>query len=339
MKAAVIERFGAPEVLVLRDLPTPVPGEGEIVVRVRSIGLNFAEVFARLGIYPGIPDPPFVPGIEFSGVVAETGKKVTGIRKGSRVFGFSRQGAYAEYVKTRADHVVPIPSTMSFRRAAAFSVASLSAYHALVTLAHIRKSEKLLLHAAAGGVGIAAIQLAKHLGAEVYATAGSAEKVAMALRQGADHSVNYRTQDFAAFVRRETGGYGVDVVLDSVGGSVFRKGWKLMAPMGRYVLYGFASVTSQGALNRIKMLTEAARVPLLYPPNFVSKNISLMGFNLYFLSHKTEYLKQARKALLRLYQRKVLRPHIGTVFPFDDIVKAHKFLQSRKSIGKVVVDL
>lgn len=223
MKAAVVTRFGAPSVLEIRDVPDPVPGENQVLVKVKCIGLNFAEVFARLGIYPGIPDPPFVPGIEFSGVVERTGTKVRGIRKGDRVAGFSRQGSYAELVCTDESHVVRLTAGMSFEIGASLPVAYLSAYHGLVTLANGQKDEKLLIHAAAGGVGIAAIQIARHLGMEIFGTVGSDEKAKVAARAGADHVINYRTEDFSERVRELTNGYGLDVVMDSVGGPVDRK--------------------------------------------------------------------------------------------------------------------
>ncbi len=339
MKAFVITKFGPPSVLQLKEVPERTLKPGEIRVTVRCIGLNFAEVFARLGIYPGIPDPPFVPGIEFSGVVREIGSDVRRFKPGDRVMGFSRQGSYAESVCVHEDHVIKIPKRMTFAEAAAFPVAFLSAYHGLVTLAHARRGEKLLLHAAAGGVGLAAIQIARHLKLEVFATAGSTRKLSVAEREGADHVINYRTEDFVVPVKRATGGSGVDIVMDSVGGSVFRKSWKLLAPMGRYVLYGFASVTGKGGLNRLRMIKEAVQVPLVYPPSMVSRNVSLMGFNLYFLTHKVSYLNEATKQLLRWYEKKIVLPRIGTAFPFAEIPRAHEFLQTRQSIGKVIIEV
>lgn len=339
MKAFFITKFGSPSVLQLRDVTERALQDHEARVNTRYIGLNFAEVFARLGIYPGIPDPPFVPGIEFSGIVKEVGAGVRAFKPGDRVMGFSRQGAYAESVCVHEDHLVKVPKRMSLPEAAAFPVAFLSAYHGLVTLAHARRGEKLLLHAAAGGVGLASIQIAKHLGLEIFATAGSAEKLLVAEREGAHHVMNYRSGDFSVPVKRQTGGHGVDIVMDSVGGSVFRKSWKLLAPMGRYVLYGFASVTGKGGLDRLRMIKEAVQVPLVYPPSIVSRNVSLMGFNLYFLTHKVQYLKGATKQLLSWYEKKIIAPHIGSTFSFADIPRAHEFLQSRKSIGKVIVEI
>lgn len=339
MKAWVITRFGAPPVLRMQDIPAPTPANDDLLVDVRCIGLNFAEVFARLGVYPGIPNPPFVPGIEFSGVVRTAGRSVRGLKRGDRVMGFSRQGSYAESVCVPARYVSRIPARMGFAEAAAFPVAFLSAYHGLVTLAHASRGERVLIHAAAGGVGLAAIQIARHLGMEIFGTVGSPEKIEAARREGAHHVIDYRGEDFAAAVRARTGKEGVDVILDSVGGSVFRKGWKLLAPMGRYVLYGFAAVSGEGGLKRLKLLKEAVQVPLIYPPSLVSRNVSLMGFNLYFLAHKQAYLHDAVKHLLRWHERKIVAPRIGARFPFEAIPDAHAFLQSRKSIGKAIVEV
>ncbi|MCX6143950.1 MAG: zinc-binding dehydrogenase [Ignavibacteriales bacterium] len=337
MRAAVITKFGPPEVLQIRDLHVPSIGVGDVLVRTRAIGLNFAEVFARLGYYPGIPKPPFVPGIEFSGVVDATGASVRGIKKGDRVFGFSKHNAYAEFVAVPREFILRMPRTMSFEDAAAFGVASLTAYHGLVTLAHLMRGERLLIHAAAGGVGTAALQIARHLGATIFATVGSEAKRKIVEELGAKVVINYSRDDFAAVLRNETKGEGLDVIFDSVGGRLMRKGWKLLAPMGRYVLFGFAAVANDRGVNKFRALQEAMSVPLIYPPSLVTKNVSLMGFNLYFLAQKTKYLRTVMEQLLRWYAKGILRPVVGSVFPFDKIAEAQAFLQSRKSVGKVVV--
>ncbi len=339
MRAVVVTRFGPPEVLKIRDWPTPQPREGEVLIRTKAIGLNFADVLARLGVYPGVRKVPFVPGLELSGVVEEVGRDVRDLRKGDRVIALTRQKAYAEYVCVPADHAEVMPENMSFEEAAALSITYMSAYHSLVTLAKAQKGEKLLLHAAAGGVGTAAIQIAKYLGLEIFATAGSAEKLQVVQNLGADHLINYRTDDFSKIVRLQTKGYGVDVVLDSVGGRVFRKGWRLLAPMGRYVLFGFAAVTGERKISKLVALREVLAMPWIFPPSIVSRNVSLMGFNLYFLAHKVEYFREMAKRLLGWYQDGIVRPFIGSTFPFDRIADAHAFLQSRKSFGKIVVVL
>ena len=339
MRAVKITRFGPPEVLKISEVPVPVIGDGEVRVRVRTIGLNFADVFARLGYYPAIPKPPFVPGLEFAGTVDAVGKSVKGLRKGARVLGFSKLNAYAEFVSVPAALLTRMPARMAFKEAASLGVTYLTAYHGLVTLGHVKKGESLLLHAAAGGVGTAALQIAKHLGVRVYATVGSPSKTQTAQEQGADVIINYAEQDFAEIVRRDTNGYGVDVVLDSVGGKVFRKGWRLLKPMGRYILYGFAAAAGPKGVPKIKALVESALFPLIYPPSIVSRNVTLSGFNLYFLFDKVDYLQQSMRKLLAWYDKGVVRPVIGAVYPFEKIQEAHQFLQSRKSVGKVVVTI
>lgn len=339
MKAVFVTRYGPPEVLEIREIPLPVPSAGEVLVRVKTIGLNFAEVFGRLGVYPGVLKPPFVPGIECSGFIEAVGSGVKGFRKGDRVMVFAKQGAYAEYVCTQAAYVRKLPRSVSFDVGASLSVTYLSAYHGLITLANMRKGEKILVHAGAGGVGTAAIQIAKHLGGEVFATVGSDRKKIVAKREGADHVINYADEDFSTYIRKQTDGYGIDVVLDSVAGSVFQRGWRLLAPMGRYVVYGFAAVTGTRGINKLRAFEQMMRMPWIIPTSLPSKNVSLMGFNLYFLTHKLEYLQEAAQTIISWYGRKIIRPVLGEKFPLDKIVEAHRFLQSRKSVGKVLIDV
>lgn len=339
MRAVEITKFGPPEVLGIRDMPMPTIASGEVLIRTKAIGLNFSDVFARLGYYPGTPKPPFVPGIEVSGTVEDVGKGVGSLKKRDRVFAFTKLKGYAEYVSVPAAFVSPMPKKMSFEEGAAFLVTYLTAYHALVTLAHIQKGERLLLHAAAGGVGTAALQMARQLGVTVFATVGSQSKLDLVRDLGATLAINYNEGDFEEIIRRETNGYGVDVVLDSVGGRVFRKGWRLLAPMGRYVLYGYAAVVSGKGVRKIKALREAISVPLVYPPSMVTKNVSLMGFNLFFVTDKIAYLRKATQQLLRWYEKGILRPVVGAVYPFERLADAQRFLQSRRSVGKVVVTI
>ena len=339
MRAVEITRFGPPEVLKVSAVQVPGIGDGDVRVRVKTIGLNFADIFARLGYYPAIPKPPFIPGLEFAGIVDVVGKSVKGIKKGDRVLGFTRLKAYAELVSVPAALVTRMPSRMSFKEAAALGVTYLTAYHGLITLGQMKKGESLLLHAAAGGVGTAALQIAKNLGVRVYATVGSESKIQTAREQGAAVVINYADQDFAEIVRRESNGQGVDVILDSVGGKVFRKGWRLLRPMGRYVLYGFAAAAGPKGVHKIKAFVESASFPLIYPPSIVPRNVTLSGFNLYFLFDKVDYLQQTMRRILTWYEKGVVKPVIGAVYPFEKIQEAHQFLQSRKSIGKVVVTI
>jgi NADPH:quinone reductase-like Zn-dependent oxidoreductase len=337
MKAVVAVRYGGPDVLEYQEVPLPGPAADEILVRVRAIGLNFADLFARMGVYPLTPPPPFVPGLEFSGDIVAVGPAVTRFRGRERVMGYSRHGSHAEYVKLRASLAVAMPDAMSYAQGASFVATSMSAYHGLVRLANLRRGESVLIHAAAGGVGLAAIQIARETGATVYATAGSQEKLRVAADHGAHHLINYRTEDFAGIVRRKTGGRGVDVVMDSVGGEVFRKGWPLLAQMGRYVLFGVAAVTGGGSLNRFKAASVFARMFPIFPPALISQNKGIFGFNLGTLTEQDGYFAEASGEILARYERGTLRPVVGREFSFDEIVEAHSYLQTRQSIGKVVI--
>jgi len=339
MRGAVVTRYGGPEVMEIRDIPIPQLKAGQILVRVRAIGLNFADIFGRLGVYPHTPSPPFVPGLEFSGDVVAVAPDVTKFRGRERVMGYSRLGSHADYVALGCHFATAVPPSMSYPEAAAFLATGMSAYHGIVRLANLRRGEKILIHAAAGGVGLAAIQIARRIGAEIFATAGTDEKLRTAAKHGADHLINYRDQDFAAEVRRMTGGYGVDVVMDSVGGEVYKKSWQLLAGMGRYVLYGVSAVTGKGGLNRLKAAATFSLMRPLFPPSLISANKGIFGFNLGTLTGVEGYFAEAAKELLRYHDEGSLKPVIGTVFPFEQIVDAHTFLQTRQSVGKVVVNV
>ena len=339
MKAWVVSRYGGPEVLELRDLPLPEAGNGKVLVQVHAIGLNFADLFGRMGVYPGTPRPPFVPGLEFAGTVVDLGGEAVGFPVGTAVMGYSRQGSHAEYIAVQRTSIVGLPSGMSFEEGAAFLAVGVTAYHGLIRLANLRVGEKLLIHAAAGGVGLAAVQLGRFLGAEIFATAVSDMKLKCAQDYGAHHLFNYRTGDFAAEVRQLTSGYGVDVVMDSVGGKIFKKSWPLLAGMGRYVLFGLGAVAGPGGLSRLRAARVLSSMPPIFPTTLIGANKGITGFNLGTLIGKDEYLRSAVEELLKFYRKGALRPVVGRVFRFSEMTEAHYFLQTRQSVGKVVVSV
>lgn len=337
MLAAVADRYGGPEVLTIRNVPIPEPGRGQVLVGVHAIGLNFADIIGRWGVYPGTPKPPFIPGIEFSGTIAARGSEATRFAEGERVMGYSRVGSHAEYVAVDERMVGRIPPAVSFETAAAFPVASMTAFHGFCTLGNLRRGENVLIHAAAGGVGTASIQLARHLGATIFGTAGTEEKVKLAEEQGADVVINYRKENFAAVVRRAVGPSGVDLVFDSVGGPVFRRSWSLLSGMGRYILFGLSSVSGPGGLNKCRALSVYARMGVLLPGSLISSNRTIVGFNIGTLTGKDQYMADAGSAIVDLFNRQVFRPVIGHQFPFDQIATAHTELQAGRTKGKVVV--
>jgi NADPH:quinone reductase-like Zn-dependent oxidoreductase len=338
MKAVFVTRYGDPGVLQFGEAPIPEPGPSQVLVRVRCIGLNFADIVGRFGAYPGTPKPPYIPGLEFSGDVVVIGEKVTRFAVGDRIMGYSKLGSHAEYVLVNEHFATVIPSKMTYEEGASFLVSMLSAYHGIVRLANLRTGEFLLVHAAAGGVGLASLQIGKHLNAEVFATAGTDEKVALARSFGAHHVINYTSTEFGKEISRITNGYGVDVVMDSVGGDVFKKSWQLLAPMGRYLMLGVSSMTTaDGNLTRSMIADAYEQMKPIFPPSLIHTNKGIFGFNLGLITGKERYFEEAATELLTWYNLGAIRPLVGKIFPFGEIVEAHRYLQNRLSVGKVVV--
>jgi NADPH2:quinone reductase len=338
MKAVFVTRYGGPDVLQFGEAPLPEPGQDQVLVRVHCIGLNFADIVGRFGAYPGTPKPPYIPGLEFSGVVVGIGSRVTRFSTGDRIMGYSKLGSHAEYVLVNQYFATVIPAKMTYEEGASFLVSMLSAYHGLVRLANLHTGEYLLVHAAAGGVGLACLQIGRHLNAEVFATAGTDEKVALARTFGAHHVINYTTNAFEKEIERITNGYGVDVVMDSVGGDVFKKSWQMLAPMGRYLMLGVSSMTTaNGNLTRTMIADAYEQMKPIFPPSLIHTNKAIFGFNLGLITGKERYFEEAATELLTWYHLGVIRPLVGKVFPFDEIVEAHRYLQNRQSVGKVVV--
>ena len=336
MKAIQVTKLGEPEVLELRELPEPVPQRGEVVVRVRAAGINFADLLMRLGLYPGTPKPPFTPGLETAGTVECVAIGVAAPRVGDPVLALSFTGGYAEKICLPAERVIPLPEGMSFADAAALPVNYLTAHQALTYMAHLRSGERILIHAAAGGVGLAAIQLARESGAEIFGTA-SASKHDFLRQQGVAHLIDYRTQDFEEEVKRLTQGEGVDVILDAVGGESYRKGYRLLRPGGRLLCFGLSSaVTGKG--RSLRSLAAWWKTPSFNALDLMRRNRAVIGV------HVGE-MARARPALVRAWMEEIfrmhaggrIRPTIGKTFPLAQAVASHHYIHNRENIGKVLL--
>ena len=332
MKAWLAPRYGPPEVLELAELPDPTPGPGEVLVRVRAIGLNFADCAARLGVYPRVPRAPFVPGMEVSGEVVALGKGVQVPSVGVRVAAVPIFGGHAELIAVRAGSVRVLPETVSFVEGAALAVTGLTADHALFTVGRLRRSERVLINAAAGGVGTMAVQMASRAGARVVAVASTEAKRELAISLGATEAFGYERY-------REAVAGGVDVVLDSVGGRLFRIGWKALKPDGRYVLFGFAAAIGPRRVRYLHAVVGLLRMGAVMPAALVQPCRTLAGFNLSLVPQLAAELQQRSERLEAMLASGELRPVIGAVFPFARLPEAHALLQSRGSVGKVVVEL
>lgn len=337
MRAIWITKPGGPEVLEVRETPDPTPGPGEVRVRVRAAGLNFAEIMARQGLYPDAPPTPCVVGYEASGVVDAVGEGVSAPAVGARVMALSRFGAHADTLVIPAIQALPIPDAMTFEEAAAIPVNYITAYHMLFRVGHLRRGSRVLVHMAAGGVGIAALQLCRTVPGVVTFGTASASKHDALRAEGCDHPIDYRTLDYAAKIRELTSGKGVDLILDALGGKDWKKGMELLAPAGLLVAFGFANMASGEKRNVFHVVREGLGVPLFTPLSLMDKNRGVAGVNIGHLWGEVELLREELDAILELYREGKIKPRVSDVVPFTKAADAHRILHERRNVGKVVL--
>jgi NADPH:quinone reductase-like Zn-dependent oxidoreductase len=322
-------------VLEVRDGPEPAPGPGQALIRVRASGVNFADVMARLGLYPDAPPRPCVVGYEVAGTVERLGPGADGgLAVGRRVVALTRFGGYAEAVVVPVAQVFPLPDRMSFEEGASVPVNYLTAVLMLRHFGNVRRGERVLVHAAAGGVGMAAIQLCRIAGAEVIGTA-SAAKHALLREAGVAHAIDYRTQDFETEVRRLTAGRGVDIVLDATG--AFRKSYRVLAPLGRLVCFGVSRAARGLAPGRLAALLPLLSLPWFHPIRLMNDNKAVIGVNLGHLWDRIDLLRNEMLALLADCEAGRLQPVVGKTFPLTEAAQAHRYIQERQNVGKVVL--
>jgi len=339
VRALVITKHGAPDVLQVEERPAPSPGRGEVRVAVKAAGINFADVMARIGVYPDAPKPPCVVGYEVAGEVDSLGDGVEGIAVGDRVIAATRFGGYAELAVADARSVTPLPEGWSFEEGAALTVNYATAYAALVRYGSLRTGERVLVHAAAGGVGIAATQIATHSGAEVFGTASAAKHDAIR-GFGVRHPIDYRTQDFVAEVRRITGEERpLDLVLDAVGGKSLKKGYSLLGAGGRLVSYGASGVVSGERRNIPRALKTLAQTPRFNPLKLATHSKAVIGLNVLTLWTEKGSLEEISDPLAALVESGAIRPVVAQAFPLEQGPAAHRFIQEAKNVGKVVLTL
>ncbi len=336
MRSVWITRSGGPEVLEVRETPDPVPKPGEVRIRTGACGMNFAEVSARQGLYPDAPKPPCVVGYEAAGTVDAAGEGVDRVMIGKRVVILARFGAHADLICVPQAYAFPIPDEMSFEEAAAIPVNYLTAYQMLFRVASIRPGESVLIHMAAGGVGLAVLQLCRTVEGVVTLGTASASKHEVVRANGCTHPIDYHTTDYFAEVMRLTGGNGVDIVLDALGGNDWRKGYRLLRPAGRLVAFGFANMSFGSRRSILRMIRQIVTVPLFTPIGLMDKNRSVAGVNLGHL-WDDPFLPVAMSKLLIMYREGQIKPHLDSSFPFAQAAQAHLRIQEGKNIGKVVM--
>ena len=322
MKAVLCKQFGPPESLVLEELPSPRPGPGEVVITVKAASVNFPDVLIIQNKYQFKPPLPFSPGSELAGVVKEIGDGVRNVKPGDKVIAFTGHGAFAEEVKTEAARLIPLPQKMDFPTGAAFILTYGTTDHALRDRAALKAGESLLVLGAAGGVGLAAVEIGKALGARVIACASTADKLAVCREHGADETINYATEDLRERIKALTGGRGVDVVYDAVGGPYSEPAFRSIAWRGRLLVVGFAA----GDIPKLPL-----NLPLL-------KGASIVGvFWGDFARREPRAFGESVAQLGRWYAEGKLRPHVSQTFPLAKAVDALKLMAARQVKGKVVL--
>jgi len=341
MRAVVITEHGGPDVLRVLERPDPPVGPGEVRIAVKAAGINFADTLARTGLYPDAPKVPCVVGYEVAGEVESVGDGVASVKAGDRVVAGTRFNGQAELVTVAQSMVYALPAQLSFEEGAAFPVNYATAQAGLVVMGGLKPGERVLIHAAAGGVGISATQIAKRIGAEVFGTA-SASKHAAIREQGVDHAIDYRTQDFAAEVRRITGGQGIDVAFDALGPSSFRKDYRLLRSGGRLIMYGASEVQSGEQRSLPTALRTLAKSPFASMPwwkglGVMNENKGVFGLNMLSWWDAEGGLDRVIEPLLPALEAGQLKPVVAAAFPFDDAPDAHRFIAERRNVGKVVL--
>ena len=326
MRAAVISEPGGPEVFRIQDIEEPTPGPAEVLVDVKATALNRADLLQRRGRYPGpVGTRDDLPGLEMAGVVAATGERVVGVGVGDRVFALLNGGGYGERVVTHHRMTAPIPENLSFTEAASVPEVFLTAYDALFNHCDLVMGESTLIHAAGSGVGTAAIQLARHVGATTYGTVGSAGKLAKAADLGLDVGINYNEQDFAEVIRERSGGRGVDVILDVIGAPYWDRNIASLAVKGRMVIVG----TMAGATHEVNIGA------------LMGKRLRVHGTVLRArpVEEKIALNQQFVRNVLPLLADGRIRPVVDSVYPLEEVAEAHRYMESNANFGKIVLTM
>lgn len=341
MRAAVIRRYGPPDVFSVQDMPDPQPKAGEVLIRVKTIGVNFADLLARIGVYPTAPKPPFVPGLEVAGIVEKLGEgnragDGNSLRPGDAVTALTNFNGYAEWVTVPTSHAFRLPAGVGFDEAAAIPVNYLTAYHSIVAMGNMQPGERILIHGGAGGVGIAAVQIAKARGLKIFATAGPAKQETLR-KLGVDHAIDNEKDDFTDVIQKYAPG-GVEMAMDAIGGKSFSRSYDCLGTTGRLVVYGFSTIVKpSGKKDTIGSAKALLETPKFAPLELLAKNISIIGVNLSGLQSRPALLHSEMAELFQMYSAGKIKPFVGKKFPLAEAGAAHQYIHDRKNIGKVVL--
>ena len=336
MRAIVTTRNGDVGAMKVETRPDPVPRRGEVLIRVKVSGLNFADILARQGLYPDGPPKPCVMGYEVAGIIEAVGEGVDSSIVGESVIAMTRFGGQAELVAVPDAQVFEKPSQLTFEQGAAFPVNYLTAWALIVTMGGLRRDESVLIHNAGGGVGLAALDIAKHIGAKTFGTA-SAGKHEFLRQRGLDHPIDYRGQDWLAVLMDLTHGRGVELVIDPLGGSSWKQSYRALRSTGRMGVFGMSVASASGIAGKLKVLKGLVSMPRFNPIGLMNRNKGVFGLNLGHMWDEGEKVASWTREIMTGVQEGWIHPHVDRTFTFDQIQEAHRYIEARKNIGKVVL--
>jgi len=336
MRAIVTTGNGNIGVMKVEQRPDPVPGKDQVLVRTKAAGLNFADILARQGLYPDGPRKPCVMGYEGSGIVEAVGAEVDQNLVGKPVIAMTRFGGQAELVVAPVTQIFEKPDQLSFEQGAAIPTNYLTAWALLVTMGGLQKGEAVLIHNAGGGVGLAALDIAKHIGAKTYGTA-SPSKHEFLERRGLDHAIDYRNQDWLPVLLDLTQGRGVELAIDPLGGASWKKTYRALRTTGRMGIFGMSTASASGIRGKLRALKALAQTPKFHPLALMNRNKGVFGLNLGHMWGEGEKVASWTQEIVRGVHEGWIQPHVDRAFPFDQIADAHRYIEARKNIGKVVL--
>lgn len=336
MRAIVTTRNGDVDVMKVETRSDPAPGTGEVLIRVKAAGLNFADILARQGLYPDGPKKPCVMGYEVSGVVEAIGDGVDQSWLGNPVIAMTRFGGQAELVVAPLTQIFEKPERLSFEQGAAVPVNYLTAWALLVTMGGLQKDEALLIHNAGGGVGLAALDIAKHIGAKTYGTA-SAGKHEFLKQRGLDQAIDYRQHDWLAELKSLTNNRGVELVIDPLGGSSWKQSYRALRTTGRMGVFGMSTASASGIRGKLRALKALMQTPKFHPLALMNRNRGVFGLNLGHMWDEGEKVAGWTREIVRGIHEGWIQPHVDRAFPFDQVAEAHRYIEARQNIGKVVL--
>tara|TARA_R110000868_G_scaffold86347_7_gene242196 strand:+ start:6419 stop:7438 length:1020 start_codon:yes stop_codon:yes gene_type:complete len=337
MKAAYLIKYGpSSTAFEIREKVKPEPMSNQVLIKVEAFGLNFADVMARLGLYKGAPPNPAVLGYDVVGRVAEIGTEVSILKVGDRVTALTNFGGYAEYAVAESDVIFKISETLAPGIAVALATQYSAAYFLSHNMANLQENDMVLIHAAAGGVGTALTQMALHKKCIVFGTCSSDEKINYLKKNGVQHPINYKEEDFEEAIRKIIGKKGLDAIFDPVGGKSVKKGYRLLGAGGRLMSFGVSSMNK--TTNIFGKLKVVGQFGLYHPLQFLSQSKGIIGINILKVGEeKPEKIAKAMQAVIQMNEKNIITPYVGGEFEINELAEAHEFLESRKSVGKIVV--